>query len=228
MGYSVVNVDEIEPAGPGGAVRFVRREARRRRLRPQLVRARPERRRPGARRERHRPGRGLRRRPGHRRLADRRRRDPRARRDRPARRRGERALPRGRSGGPDDGGGRGPTGQLRPARTASERWPRSRAAHRVDACPRLAPQVLALAGDLSRAAGLGGVVPGSECRPSRATWFRRDESGYERSVRVPLIRPIRRARSFMLGPAEDLSGRQLASVAIPLWLVALGELAAHL
>jgi mannose-6-phosphate isomerase-like protein (cupin superfamily) len=26
MGYSVVRVDEIEPAGPGGAVRFVRRE----------------------------------------------------------------------------------------------------------------------------------------------------------------------------------------------------------
>jgi mannose-6-phosphate isomerase-like protein (cupin superfamily) len=26
MGYSVINVDEIEPAGPGGAVRFVRRE----------------------------------------------------------------------------------------------------------------------------------------------------------------------------------------------------------
>ncbi len=26
MGYSVVNIDEIEPAGPGGAVRFVRRE----------------------------------------------------------------------------------------------------------------------------------------------------------------------------------------------------------
>jgi quercetin dioxygenase-like cupin family protein len=26
MGYSVVNVDEIEPDGPGGAVRFVRRE----------------------------------------------------------------------------------------------------------------------------------------------------------------------------------------------------------
>ncbi len=26
MGYTVVNVDEIEPAGPGGAVRFVRRE----------------------------------------------------------------------------------------------------------------------------------------------------------------------------------------------------------
>ena len=26
MGYSVVNVDEIEKAGPGGAVRFVRRE----------------------------------------------------------------------------------------------------------------------------------------------------------------------------------------------------------
>src|SRR3954471_13626712 len=26
MGYSVVNVDEIEPAGPSGAVRFVRRE----------------------------------------------------------------------------------------------------------------------------------------------------------------------------------------------------------
>jgi len=26
MGYSVVNVDEIEGAGPGGAVRFVRRE----------------------------------------------------------------------------------------------------------------------------------------------------------------------------------------------------------
>jgi uncharacterized cupin superfamily protein len=26
MGYSVVNVKEIEPAGPGGAVRFVRRE----------------------------------------------------------------------------------------------------------------------------------------------------------------------------------------------------------
>jgi hypothetical protein len=26
MGYSVVNVEEIEPAGPGGAVRFVRRE----------------------------------------------------------------------------------------------------------------------------------------------------------------------------------------------------------
>jgi hypothetical protein len=25
MGYSVVNVDEIEPAGPGGAVRFLRR-----------------------------------------------------------------------------------------------------------------------------------------------------------------------------------------------------------
>jgi hypothetical protein len=26
MGYSMVKVDEIEPAGPGGAVRFVRRE----------------------------------------------------------------------------------------------------------------------------------------------------------------------------------------------------------
>jgi hypothetical protein len=26
MGYSVVLIDEIEPAGPGGAVRFVRRE----------------------------------------------------------------------------------------------------------------------------------------------------------------------------------------------------------
>jgi mannose-6-phosphate isomerase-like protein (cupin superfamily) len=26
MGYSVVNVDDIDPAGPGGAVRFVRRE----------------------------------------------------------------------------------------------------------------------------------------------------------------------------------------------------------
>ncbi len=26
MGYSKVNVNEIEPAGPGGAVRFVRRE----------------------------------------------------------------------------------------------------------------------------------------------------------------------------------------------------------
>jgi mannose-6-phosphate isomerase-like protein (cupin superfamily) len=26
MGYSIVNVHEIEPAGPGGAVRFVRRE----------------------------------------------------------------------------------------------------------------------------------------------------------------------------------------------------------
>jgi mannose-6-phosphate isomerase-like protein (cupin superfamily) len=26
VGYSVLNVDEIEPAGPGGAVRFVRRE----------------------------------------------------------------------------------------------------------------------------------------------------------------------------------------------------------
>jgi quercetin dioxygenase-like cupin family protein len=26
VGYSVVNVDEIEPSGPGGAVRFVRRE----------------------------------------------------------------------------------------------------------------------------------------------------------------------------------------------------------
>jgi quercetin dioxygenase-like cupin family protein len=26
MSYSVVNIDEIEPAGPGGAVRFVRRE----------------------------------------------------------------------------------------------------------------------------------------------------------------------------------------------------------
>ena len=26
MGYSKVNVHEIEPAGPGGAVRFVRRE----------------------------------------------------------------------------------------------------------------------------------------------------------------------------------------------------------
>ena len=26
MGYSVVRVDEIEPAGPGGAIRFVRRE----------------------------------------------------------------------------------------------------------------------------------------------------------------------------------------------------------
>jgi quercetin dioxygenase-like cupin family protein len=25
MGYSVVNVDDIEPSGPGGAVRFVRR-----------------------------------------------------------------------------------------------------------------------------------------------------------------------------------------------------------
>ena len=25
MSYSVVNIDEIEPAGPGGAVRFVRR-----------------------------------------------------------------------------------------------------------------------------------------------------------------------------------------------------------
>ena len=26
MGYSVVHVDELEPSGPGGAVRFVRRE----------------------------------------------------------------------------------------------------------------------------------------------------------------------------------------------------------
>ncbi|HET6866924.1 MAG TPA: cupin domain-containing protein [Solirubrobacteraceae bacterium] len=26
MGYSIVHVDDIEPAGPGGAVRFVRRE----------------------------------------------------------------------------------------------------------------------------------------------------------------------------------------------------------
>ena len=26
MGYSIVNVDELEAAGPGGAVRFVRRE----------------------------------------------------------------------------------------------------------------------------------------------------------------------------------------------------------
>jgi mannose-6-phosphate isomerase-like protein (cupin superfamily) len=26
MGYSLVHVDDIEPAGPGGAVRFVRRE----------------------------------------------------------------------------------------------------------------------------------------------------------------------------------------------------------
>ncbi len=26
MGYSVVHLDEIEPSGPGGAVRFVRRE----------------------------------------------------------------------------------------------------------------------------------------------------------------------------------------------------------
>ena len=26
MGYSMINVDEIEAAGPGGAVRFVRRE----------------------------------------------------------------------------------------------------------------------------------------------------------------------------------------------------------
>jgi quercetin dioxygenase-like cupin family protein len=26
MGYSIVNVDEVEPSGPGGAVRFVRRE----------------------------------------------------------------------------------------------------------------------------------------------------------------------------------------------------------
>jgi quercetin dioxygenase-like cupin family protein len=26
MGYSVVRIEEIEPAGPGGAVRFVRRE----------------------------------------------------------------------------------------------------------------------------------------------------------------------------------------------------------
>src|SRR5215475_11660365 len=26
MGYSTVHVDDIEPAGPGGAVRFVRRE----------------------------------------------------------------------------------------------------------------------------------------------------------------------------------------------------------
>ena len=27
MGYSKVNVDDIEPAGPGGAVRFVRRDS---------------------------------------------------------------------------------------------------------------------------------------------------------------------------------------------------------
>jgi hypothetical protein len=26
MGYSIVKVDEIEPSGPGGAIRFVRRE----------------------------------------------------------------------------------------------------------------------------------------------------------------------------------------------------------
>ena len=26
MGYSVLNIAELEPAGPGGAVRFVRRE----------------------------------------------------------------------------------------------------------------------------------------------------------------------------------------------------------
>lgn len=26
MGYTVVHVDDVDPAGPGGAVRFVRRE----------------------------------------------------------------------------------------------------------------------------------------------------------------------------------------------------------
>jgi len=26
MGYSVVHIDELEPSGPGGAIRFVRRE----------------------------------------------------------------------------------------------------------------------------------------------------------------------------------------------------------
>ena len=26
MGYSKVNIDELEPAGPGGGVRFIRRE----------------------------------------------------------------------------------------------------------------------------------------------------------------------------------------------------------
>ena len=39
MGYSIVNVDEIEGAGPGGAVRFVRRELGVEAFGDQLVRA---------------------------------------------------------------------------------------------------------------------------------------------------------------------------------------------
>ena len=39
---------------------------------------------------------------------------------------------------------------------------------------------------------------------------------------------MRRVRSFLLGPAEDLHGWSLAGVAIPLWAFAIAELLAHL
>jgi hypothetical protein len=39
---------------------------------------------------------------------------------------------------------------------------------------------------------------------------------------------MRRVRSFMLGPAENLRGWELARVAIPLWILAFIEVAAHL
>jgi hypothetical protein len=48
MGYSVVGIDEIEPAWPGGAVRFVRRELGVEAFGIKLVRATPEHGRPEA------------------------------------------------------------------------------------------------------------------------------------------------------------------------------------
>ena len=39
---------------------------------------------------------------------------------------------------------------------------------------------------------------------------------------------MRRLRSFMLGPAQNLHGWEIARVAIPLWILAIVDLVAHL
>ena len=72
MGYSIANVEEIEGAGPGGAVRFVRRELGVEAFGINWFELAPGARGTRARRDRHRPGGGQRRGRRLRRLANRR------------------------------------------------------------------------------------------------------------------------------------------------------------
>jgi hypothetical protein len=42
------------------------------------------------------------------------------------------------------------------------------------------------------------------------------------------VRDVRRLRDWVLGPAKDLQGWELAGVAVPLWALAVAQLVAHL